>query len=311
MIMPYRDKHLDALPIHLLGGIQAAMAFLIWGVFPLMFKQVENIAALEVLAHRIIWALVFVMFLLAAQGRLSTIKAIFSGNRQTLYMLLLSALFVSVNWLVFIWAVAHEKVIEASLGYFINPLFNVLLGVLFLGERLRLVQWVAVAIALSGVLVLIFSHGLVPWIAFALALTFGLYGLIRRQTQVGPLVGLAIETLLLLPVAAGYIIFLLSYGKDSFVTGEFDMRFWLVFIGIMTTIPLMLFAAGARKIRFSTLGIIQYIGPTVQFLIAVFLFGEIFTEAYQVAFTSIWAALAIYAFDLYRHERQAVVAEVV
>ncbi|WP_167367217.1 EamA family transporter RarD [Solemya elarraichensis gill symbiont] len=219
----------------MLGGIQAAMAFLIWGTFPLMFKQVENIAAVEVLAHRIIWALVFVMLLLTAQGRLSTIKAIFSDNRQTLYLLLLSALFVSVNWLVFIWAVAHEKVIEASLGYFINPLVNVLLGVIFLGERLRLVQWTAVAIALAGVLVLIFSHGLVPWVALTLALTFGLYGLIRKQTQIGPVTGLAIETLLLFPVAAGYILFLLAYGDESFVTGESGPRVWLVFVGIMTT----------------------------------------------------------------------------
>ncbi|OOZ76256.1 hypothetical protein BOW50_10140 [Solemya velum gill symbiont] len=302
---------MDGVPVHLLGGMQAAMAFLIWGVFPLMFKQVENIAALEVLAHRIIWALVFVMFLLAVRGRLGTLKEIFIENRKTLYMLLLSALFVSVNWLVFIWAVANEKVIEASLGYFINPLFNVLLGVIFLGERLRLVQWTAVAIALTGVLVLIFSHGIVPWVALALALTFGLYGLIRKQTKIGPVTGLAIETLLLFPVAVGYILFLFSYGDESFITGEPSARFWLVFVGIMTTIPLMLFAAGARKIRLSTLGIITYIGPTVQFLIAVYLFGEIFTQAYQVAFTAIWIALAIYAFDLYRHERQIVVAEVV
>ncbi|OOY35467.1 hypothetical protein BOW16_04370 [Solemya velum gill symbiont] len=302
---------MDGVPVHLLGGMQAAMAFLIWGVFPLMFKQVENIAALEVLAHRIIWALVFVMLLLAVRGRLGTLKEIFIENRKTLYMLLLSALFVSVNWLVFIWAVANEKVIEASLGYFINPLFNVLLGVIFLGERLRLVQWTAVAIALTGVLVLIFSHGIVPWVALALALTFGLYGLIRKQTKIGPVTGLAIETLLLFPVAVGYILFLFSYGDESFITGEPSARFWLVFVGIMTTIPLMLFAAGARKIRLSTLGIITYIGPTVQFLIAVYLFGEIFTQAYQVAFTAIWIALAIYAFDLYRHERQIVVAEVV
>ncbi|OOY44324.1 hypothetical protein BOV91_01655, partial [Solemya velum gill symbiont] len=291
---------MDGVPVHLLGGMQAAMAFLIWGVFPLMFKQVENIAALEVLAHRIIWALVFVMLLLAVRGRLGTLKEIFIENRKTLYMLLLSALFVSVNWLVFIWAVANEKVIEASLGYFINPLFNVLLGVIFLGERLRLVQWTAVAIALTGVLVLIFSHGIVPWVALALALTFGLYGLIRKQTKIGPVTGLAIETLLLFPVAVGYILFLFSYGDESFITGEPSARFWLVFVGIMTTIPLMLFAAGARKIRLSTLGIITYIGPTVQFLIAVYLFGEIFTQAYQVAFTAIWIALAIYAFDLYR-----------
>ncbi|OOZ68206.1 hypothetical protein BOW46_00815 [Solemya velum gill symbiont] len=302
---------MDGVPVHLLGGMQAAMAFLIWGVFPLMFKQVENIAALEVLAHRIIWALVFVMLLLAVRGRLGTLKEIFIENRKTLYMLLLSALFVSVNWLVFIWAVANEKVIEASLGYFINPLFNVLLGVIFLGERLRLVQWTAVAIALTGVLVLIFSHGIVPWVALALALTFGLYGLIRKQTKIGPVTGLAIETLLLFPVAVGYILFLFSYGDESFITGEPSARFWLVFVGIMTTIPLMLFAASARKIRLSTLGIITYIGPTVQFLIAVYLFGEIFTQAYQVAFTAIWIALAIYAFDLYRHERQIVVAEVV
>ncbi|OOZ16209.1 hypothetical protein BOW35_00400 [Solemya velum gill symbiont] len=302
---------MDGVPVHLLGGMQAAMAFLIWGVFPLMFKQVENIAALEVLAHRIIWALVFVMLLLAVRGRLGTLKEIFIENRKTLYMLLLSALFVSVNWLVFIWAVANEKVIEASLGYFINPLFNVLLGVIFLGERLRLVQWTAVAIALTGVLVLIFSHGIVPWVALALALTFGLYGLIRKQTKIGPVTGLAIETLLLFPVAVGYILFLFSYGDESFITGEPSARFWLVFVGIMTTIPLMLFAAGARKIRLSTLGIITYIGPTVQFLIAVYLFEEIFTQAYQVAFTAIWIALAIYAFDLYRHERQIVVAEVV
>ncbi|OOZ00470.1 hypothetical protein BOW22_00525 [Solemya velum gill symbiont] len=302
---------MDGVPVHLLGGMQAAMAFLILGVFPLMFKQVENIAALEVLTHRIIWALVFVMLLLAVRGRLGTLKEIFIENRKTLYMLLLSALFVSVNWLVFIWAVANEKVIEASLGYFINPLFNVLLGVIFLGERLRLVQWTAVAIALTGVLVLIFSHGIVPWVALALALTFGLYGLIRKQTKIGPVTGLAIETLLLFPVAVGYILFLFSYGDESFITGEPSARFWLVFVGIMTTIPLMLFAAGARKIRLSTLGIITYIGPTVQFLIAVYLFGEIFTQAYQVAFTAIWIALAIYAFDLYRHERQIVVAEVV
>ncbi|WP_143557802.1 EamA family transporter RarD [Solemya velum gill symbiont] len=311
MTKPLQNKHMDGVPVHLLGGMQAAMAFLIWGVFPLMFKQVENIAALEVLAHRIIWALVFVMFLLAVRGRLGTLKEIFIENRKTLYMLLLSALFVSVNWLVFIWAVANEKVIEASLGYFINPLFNVLLGVIFLGERLRLVQWTAVAIALTGVLVLIFSHGIVPWVALALALTFGLYGLIRKQTKIGPVTGLAIETLLLFPVAVGYILFLFSYGDESFITGEPSARFWLVFVGIMTTIPLMLFAAGARKIRLSTLGIITYIGPTVQFLIAVYLFGEIFTQAYQVAFTAIWIALAIYAFDLYRHERQIVVAEVV
>lgn len=282
------------------GVVYALAAYLLWGAFPAYFKAVHEVAPLEVLAHRMLWSLAFVAVLLLALRRGAWLAPVLREPRL-LARFGASAALVSVNWLIYIWSVNHDRVVDASLGYFINPLVNVLIAALFLGERLRRVQWLAVAIAGAGVLWLTWQAGGLPWIGLALAVTFALYGLMRRQAPLGALEGFALETALLAPLALAYLGWLAAQGANAFVDAVHDGRpalaLLLVLAGPVTAVPLLFFTAGARRISFATLGLLQYAAPTLQLLLGVFLYGETLDGAKLAGYAAVWLALAVFSVD--------------
>ena len=280
------------------GFFFALAAYTAWGAFPLYFRALHAVAPPEILAHRIFWSTCFLAVLVTWSRRWPEYRAAFATSRK-LATYALSAALVTTNWLLYIWAVNNAHVLEASLGYFINPLVNVLLGVLFLRERLRPRQLFAIGLAAAGVLVLVVRLGAFPWLALALALTFGCYGLVRKKAAIDPLVGLLVETSLVAPLATLFIGSRIASGTsglglDSRTTGL------LLISGVVTSVPLIWFAHGVRSLRLSTMGLIQYVAPTLQFLTAVVLFHEAFTQAHAVAFGCIWVSLAIYSAELWR-----------
>jgi chloramphenicol-sensitive protein RarD len=277
------------------GVLSAALAFLCWGLFPLYFHALGAVPPLEIMVHRVLWSLLFLAIVLSVRGQWRWLLDVKSQPR-VIGSFAVSAVLLSGNWLLYIWAVNNGHVIEASLGYFINPLVNVMLGYLVLKERLRGVQWAAIGIAALGVLWLTWQAGHMPWIALVLAASFGGYGLMRKTAQLGALEGLSFETMLLFPFALGYIVWLTMQGQNSFLSTPSDTtRALLVAAGPITAIPLLLFASGARKIPLSVLGLLQYIGPTIQLSLGVWVFHEAFTGARMAGFALIWAALALYA----------------
>jgi chloramphenicol-sensitive protein RarD len=278
------------------GVLYAAGAYFLWGLFPLYFKALQHVAATEVLAHRIVWSLVVVLALLALKGAWRWIRPL-ARQPRVLARFAASALLIALNWGLYIWAVTSGHVIDSSLGYFINPLVNVLFGAALLGERLRPVQWAAVALAALGVAWLTWSAGTLPWIGLVLAITFASYGLLRKTAPLGSLEGLALETALLFPVAAAWLGWLIWQQQASFTGGDPLTLVLLVAAGPVTALPLLLFASGARRIAFSTLGLLQYIGPTLQFAIGVWFFREPFDAARGVGFALIWAARAIFSLE--------------
>jgi chloramphenicol-sensitive protein RarD len=269
-------------------------AFLVWGALPLYLRPLRRIPALTIMSHRLLWCCVFVNGWLAVRGQLGDVRAALF-NPATLLPLIGSSVLISCNWLVYVWAVGSGHVIDSSLGYFINPLVNVLLGVVLLGERLNRAQWLAVACAAAGVAWLTAQTGRLPWIALALAVSFGGYGLIRKVVAVDSVVGLAAETALMTPFGAAWLSWQHTHAAGSFGGASTLRSLWLIAGGIITAVPLALFAFGARRIRYSTVGVLQYIGPSLQLLLGVFLFGEAFPAARAFGFGLIWAALAIYA----------------
>lgn len=281
---------------HSKGVIYAMMAFLIWGVCPLYFKQISEVPAPEILTHRIIWSCLLLLALVIGSRQWFRVQAVLRTPRQ-LFILLASALLVASNWLLFIWAVNHDHLLESSLGYYINPLFNILLGMLFLGERLRRTQWLAVALATLGVLIQVILIGHLPWIALLLASTFSIYGLIRKQLPVDAQTGLLIETLWLTPLALIYLFGLAQSPTSDLGANPISLNLWLLAAGVITTVPLLLFTAGARLIRLSTLGFIQYLGPSLMFLLALFYYGEPVEPAKLLTFGFIWSALALFSWD--------------
>jgi chloramphenicol-sensitive protein RarD len=277
------------------GVIYAALAFLCWGLFPLYFRAIAEVPPSQILLHRILWSLVFLLVVLAVRRQWSWVGPTLR-QPKVIASFALSSLFLAGNWLLYIWAVNNGHVIESSLGYFINPLVNVMLGYLVLKERLRPVQWSAIALAAAGVAWLAWDGGRMPWIALMLAASFGLYGLMRKTAALGALEGLSVETMLLFPLALAVMGWLTAQGENSFINTPSDTTRWLLAaLGPVTAIPLLLFAAGARRIPLSVLGLLQYIGPSIQFMIGVFLFHEAFSGAKLVGFIMIWGALAIYA----------------
>ena len=283
------------------GIIFAIFAYGCWGLIPLYFKAVASVAPVEVLAHRALWSFAMLAVLVAVLGRWTELgRELRSG--KLLAMLGLSTLLIAANWLLFIYAVISGQVLQASLGYFINPLVNVLLGVVFLRERLRSYQTLSIMLALVGVLVLGGFAGEVPWIALSLALTFGLYGLMRKIMPVDGLVSLTVETLAMVPAALAYLGYLGATRQGAGISlGTLGL---LALSGPVTTIPLLFFGAAARQLRLSTMGILQYLSPTLQFLLAVVAFREPFTTAQIVSFGCIWTAIAVYTADSYRAVRQ-------
>jgi chloramphenicol-sensitive protein RarD len=278
------------------GIVQAALAYVCWGLFPLYFKALQPVPPLEILAHRVLWSLLFLLAILSWQRRFGWLPAAFR-DRRTVMTFMASSTVIALNWFIYIWAVTNDRVVEGSLGYFINPLVIVLVGALFLHERLRRAQWMAVALAALGVLWLSWQGGHPPWIALALACSFSSYGLLRKIAPLGALEGLAMETLLLGPLAVAALGWWGGSGQMVFAQIGPSTQALVVAAGPITAIPLLLFAAGARRIPFSLLGLLQYIGPTLQLLLGVLLFGEAFGPDRAIGFALIWAALALYSLE--------------
>jgi chloramphenicol-sensitive protein RarD len=278
------------------GLAYALAAYAAWGVVPVVWKQLGHVPPIELVSHRVFWSLLFVLALIAAKGRFGELRAVLADPKRRRWMLASTAL-ISTNWFVFIWAVAAGRIAHASLGYYLNPLLNVLLGRLLLGEKLRRPQVVAVALAAGGVVNLAVAAGELPWVSIVLALSFSAYGLVRKQAPVEPLAGLAVETGLVAPVAVGVLAWSASAGTWAFETSTPGQLAWLLSAGAVTALPLLWFAHGARRLKYSTMGIVQYLAPPVQLALAVLVYGEPFTRAHAVTFGCIWAAVAIYAAD--------------
>ncbi len=286
------------------GLIYGLTAYGLWGIVPLYFKAVTAVPAEEILAHRIVWSAILLLGILCATGRTAALIAVFR-SRQALILLGLSTLFIAVNWYVFIYSVMSNQMLQASLGYFILPLVNVAIGTIFFGERMRLPQWFALVFVVGGVAVLILWLGLFPWIALTLAITFSIYGVIRKHAPVDGTVGLAVETLLLAPIAAGFLILWRNEGRLVFGQQSWEIDGLLILSGLVTTIPLICFAQAVRRLRIVTIGFLQYISPTVQFLLAIALYNERFPREYQVGYTLIWCGLAVFVGDATRTSLKA------
>lgn len=276
------------------GYPAAIAAYFFWGFSPIFWKLISQIPALEILLHRIFWSFPFLMIILYWRSGSANLKSLFKNFAQKrLYFI--SALLLAINWLLFIWAVNNGYIVEASLGYFINPLVNVLLGVIFFKERIRRLQWIAILLASSGVLYLTFNYGNFPWIALSLAGSFGFYGLIRKMAPLGSIEGLTFEMVVLYLPALLLLANMNLHNNLVFFKVGFDIEIILIITGLVTIIPLLLFAFAARNIPYGTLGFIQYIAPSFQFLLGVFVYGEAFGVERFIGFVFIWLALIIYS----------------
>jgi chloramphenicol-sensitive protein RarD len=286
-----------------LGLVCGLGAYLAWGIVPMYFKLLVHVPALHVLAHRIVWSAIFLAIVMAVRGRFVEIRQAL-GRRDVLRALAASTVLIAVNWYVFIYAIETNVVLQASLGYFINPLLSVLLGVVFLRERLRPWQLAGIVLATAGVAVLTISRGQLPWIAIVLAVSFAFYGLLRKTMHVGAMAGLTVETWILFLPALSVIT--IGWARDPRVGLNLSpgTHLLLALAGIVTAVPLLLFAAGARRLQLSTMGFLQYLSPSCQFLLAVFLYDEPFTRAHLVTFGLIWAALVMYSSDSYLEFRR-------
>ena len=291
-------------------GLMAALAaYFAWGFLPIFWWSLHSVPAIELLANRVVWSLLFLGGALLVRKRWEWV-AVLRENPRRAALFALTAVLLSINWLTYIWGVNAGYIIEASLGYFINPLLNVLLGTIFLGERLRNGQWAAVALAAIGVLYLTFSYGTLPWIALTLAFSFGFYGLLRKTAVLGAMEGLTMEMLFLLPAAVLFLLYQELNGRAHFGHDGWTITLLLLFSGIVTAVPLTLFSYGARQLPLSMMGLLQYIAPTIQLLIGVFVFGELFTGARVVGFSIIWLALILYSAEgllVARHRRKQMV----
>jgi len=286
------------------GALAATGAFLIWGVVPVYWKQMAEVSPYELIAHRSTWSLVLLLGLLGWQGRFASLRPAFASPRA-IALNTASSVLLAVNWTIYIWAVNSGRVIESSLGYFLVPLVNVALGSLVLHEKLRRLQWLAIGLAAAGVVLLLVRSGQVPWIAFTLAGTWAAYSLLKKRSDLGSVAGLTAETLLLLPVTAGLLVWLGARGGGVLGHADWRLHAWVLSAGFVTSVPLLLFAYGAQRIRLATLGLLQYLGPSVQFLLGLFLYHEPFDAGRLQAFTLIWAGLALYSADGFWAQRRA------
>jgi chloramphenicol-sensitive protein RarD len=285
-------------------GIAAGLvAYILWGFLPIYFKIVEAVPPLEVLAHRVVWAVPFGLPIIVARRQWPDVKQALLERRK-LGLLTLAAVLIAVNWVVYIWAVQHDQIFQASLGYYINPLMYVLVGVMFFGERLRAPQAAAVLLAAAGVSVLALSGTEFPVIALTLATSFTIYGVIRSRVAVGGMPGLFIETLILFPIAALYLLHLVRSDAAAFGAGDWALAGTLMLAGPFTVLPLLCFALAARRLRLSTIGVMQFIAPTMQFVVGI-AYGEPLTRAHVACFALIWTAVAIFSLDAWRASRAA------
>jgi chloramphenicol-sensitive protein RarD len=278
------------------GVAYALLAYVAWGLFPLYFRHLAGVGAFEIVLHRVAWSLVFLLGLLAGLRRWQWLAPL-ARQPKVLAAAGLSALLLAANWTLYVWAVMNGRVIDASLGYFINPLVNVLLGFVVLHERLRPAQWCAVALAAAGVAWLALRGPQLPWIGVAIAFTFGLYGLLRKTAALGAIEGLTLETMILAPLAVALLGWWTWQGSGGLAGHDATTLAWLVGVGPLTAVPLLLFGAGARRIPMATLGLLQYVSPTLQLALGVWLFGEPLTGARLTGFALIWVALAVYSLE--------------
>lgn len=285
------------------GVIYAAAAYVLWGVFPLYWKALSGVPAQQILAHRIVWSLVFVGGMLTLRHNWAWLRPALRQRRIVLTFIA-SGVLLSINWYTYIWGVNAGFIVETSLGYFINPLVNVLLGYAILHERMRPAQWAAIAVAAAGVIYLTVSYGAVPWIALTLAFSFGTYGLLRKTASLNSAEGLFLETAVLFLPAFGFLLLMERQGTAAFAHSGWTNTLLLIGAGAATSIPLLLFAAGARRITLTTLGLLQYIAPTLQLLIGVLLYNEEFGPARLVGFGLIWTALLLYTVEGISHYRR-------
>jgi chloramphenicol-sensitive protein RarD len=285
------------------GAAYGAGAYLLWGLFPLYWPLLEPSDSLEVLAHRVLWSLLVVGLLLGVTGRSGNLRAV-AADRGLVLRLAVAAVVVALNWGAYIYGVTSGQVVETSLGYFINPIVTVLLAVLVLGERLRPVQWAALGVAFLAVLVLSVENGRPPWIALVLAFSFATYGLIKKTAAVGAVEGLAVETAVLFPVASVYVGYLVVTGTSTFGAEGPGHAGLLAVSGLITAVPLLLFASAATRVSLTALGVLQYLAPTLQFLLGVLFFDEPMSPAKLAGFVLVWFALALFTADLVRHHRQ-------
>ncbi|MFC4701111.1 EamA family transporter RarD [Glaciecola siphonariae] len=281
----------------------AVAAYSMWGIAPLYFKALTHIPAPEILMHRVVWSVLVLLILIAGLKHFSKVSTALKSKRVVL-TLFAAGILLAGNWLLFIWAVNNDFLLEASLGYFINPLINVFLGRVFLGERLRTVQKIAVGLAVVGVGILVVSYGQPPYVALTLAFSFSIYGLLRKQVSVDSMPGLFIETSMMLPAALIYWAFFATVTAD-FSANEASLNYLLLFAGVLTTAPLLCFTAAARRIKYSTLGMFQYIGPSIMFGLATLVYHEPLSDARLTTFAMVWTALAIFTYDSLNHYRKS------
>lgn len=276
------------------GIIYAVLSYLAWGLLPLYWRLFEDMPAWEVLAHRVVWAFVFVAVLVASSKRWKQLRKVISGRRTALAVVLCS-LFISANWLIYIWAVNSDHVVETSLGYYMNPLISILMAVIFLKERLSIGQWLAIALAAAGVVVMAVELGSLPWVSLALAGSFALYGLAKKAVNLDALLGLTWETMIVLPLALIYLIFLQAHGTGTFTELPVLKMLFLLLAGPATALPLFWFGKATRLLPLSLVGFIQYISPTTSLLLAIFVFREPFESSQFISFSFIWLALIVYS----------------
>lgn len=283
------------------GILYVLAAYGMWGFFPLFFKTLQGVSAFQIMAHRVVWSFLFVAGIILFRKELKTLIRSITPRIAGLY--LLAGVLLAINWVTYVWAVNEGFVVEASLGYFINPLVSVLLGVIFLQERLRPLQWLPVILAAAGVTYLAFSMGQLPWIALVLAFSFGFYGLMKKVAPLNSLHGLTVETAAIFLPALGFLLFEQARGTGSFINDGTTTSLLLAATGIVTAVPLLFFAAGTRIVPLTTVGLLQYITPSSQFLIGVLLYKEPFTRERAIGFTMIWAALTIFTLENLWHRR--------
>lgn len=285
------------------GFALAISCYAFWGVFPLYLKFLDHVPAIEVVAHRVLWSIPFAGVVLVLTGRTQELKQALR-TPSVLGMACLTATLVSINWGIYVWAIATNNAVDAALGYYINPLFSVFLGAVLLRERLARAQIVAIALAASAVLLIAIDGGSLPWAALSLTFSWGFYAFFKKRLPIGPNQGFMLEVLVLSPLALGMVIYLAGQGTGHFLTSQADT--WLLLgSGLATAIPLLLYANAAKRLRLSTIGILQYITPTMIFLVAIFIFGEDFSGARMIAFPMIWLALIIYTMSMFRQMQRA------
>jgi chloramphenicol-sensitive protein RarD len=297
----WQDAAMKANP-HLAGIGFGLLAYGIWGFFPLFFRQLAHVPPMDVLSNRAVWACVFVGLLLTLRGGWGKVAAVFRAPRQ-FAMLALAALLVGSNWLMFLWAVANQQVVASSLGYFLTPLVNVLLGLVVLKERLSRLEWVAVGLAVAAIANEVIALGSLPWVSLFLAATFGTYGLVRKQVPVDALTGLWLETLAMLPVCGLYALWMAQGGHMVFALQDTSTATLLIGAGIITALPLMAFAAATQRLDLATVGMLMYINPTMQFVTAIWLFGEPLQPARLVSFALIWIGLFVFSWSMWEKYR--------